>query len=311
MSLNRYPKQAICDFRKLKRDSLIKLLIHYGIPEANCTNLPDSELANSAAKIFMTSNVVEKDAIDTFMNKYCLSYSDPIRENFYSNNNVQLPPVCYQRMILDSEAPKIGEQIAARASDGIWIIGNIVDYDNKTQMYVVNEEDDPNQVMRLYYGSLKQNYNNINTVISGNKSAIKNNKNIISTGLFGINCRGNREINNIQNKNTFPRQICRLYDHTTHLVKGDRVYAVYPNTNTFYPAVVVRHPRFPSNNNQNKQSHNQNTNNNSWTVIVRFDGEGSDNRAAIPRRIPARFVLLANDLVSYSNEIDDDEGNEC
>lgn len=70
----------------------------------------------------------------------------------------------------------------------------------------------------------------------------------------------------------------RLDDTAIHLRKNDKVLAVFPDTTSFYKAVVVKNPKVP----------NQSSN---WDVIIRFDDDEDDSGVAPPRRVPARFVI--------------------
>lgn len=71
----------------------------------------------------------------------------------------------------------------------------------------------------------------------------------------------------------------RLEDTAVHLKKGDKVIAVFPDTTSFYRAVVVKNPKSPVHGNGG------------WDVIVRFFDDEDDNGKVPARRVPARFVL--------------------
>jgi len=70
----------------------------------------------------------------------------------------------------------------------------------------------------------------------------------------------------------------RLEDTSSHLRRVDRVLAVFPETTSFYPAVVAKNPKPPVSGSQ-------------WDVIVRFEGDEDDSGKAPPRKVPGRFVL--------------------
>lgn len=80
------------------------------------------------------------------------------------------------------------------------------------------------------------------------------------------------------------RDVKRLEDSASHLKKGDGVLAVFPDTTSFYRAVVAKNPKTPAHVNS------------SGDVIVRFEDDEDETGVAPPRRVPARFVLRRNDV---------------
>jgi SAGA-associated factor 29 len=135
-------------------------------------------------------------------------------------------------------------QVAAKApksEDSSWILGNVLEYDPKAQVYVVQDEDDVSRVMTVPYADVR-----------------------------------------------------RLEDSITNLRRGDRILAVFPETTSFYPAVVAKNPK-PSGNVQQAGA--------AWDVIVKFDDDEDVSGKNPARRVPARFVLRLED----QNESDDDE----
>lgn len=86
------------------------------------------------------------------------------------------------------------------------------------------------------------------------------------------------------------RDVRRLVDSGIHFRKHDKVLAVFPDTTSFYCAVIVKSPKPPS------QSHCN------WDIIVRFDDDDDNDEGIAPaRRIPARFVVPRQSI-----ETDDD-----
>ena len=80
------------------------------------------------------------------------------------------------------------------------------------------------------------------------------------------------------------RDVKRLEDSASHLRKGDAVLAVFPDTTSFYRAVVAKKPKAPAHVNS------------SWDVVVRFEDDEDETGVAPPRRVPARFVLKESDV---------------
>jgi hypothetical protein len=70
----------------------------------------------------------------------------------------------------------------------------------------------------------------------------------------------------------------RLEDNASDIRRGDVVHCVFPDTTSFYRAVVVKSPKVPS---QGQ----------TWEVVVRFDDDEDETGKAPPRRVPARFVM--------------------
>lgn len=89
------------------------------------------------------------------------------------------------------------------------------------------------------------------------------------------------------------QDVKRLEDTAAHLRRGDDVLAVFPETTSFYRAVVAKNPRPPQHGNS------------FWEVIVRFEDDEDETGKPPPRRVPARFVLLRSDVGDL------DEGDEA
>ena len=88
--------------------------------------------------------------------------------------------------------------------------------------------------------------------------------------------------------NLRPDDVKRLEDTTAHLRKGDKVLAVFPETTSFYRALVVKNPKAPG-----------------WEVIVRFEDDEDATGKAPARKVPARFVLRRSDVEAEDDEVDD------
>eukprot|EP01041_Mallomonas_annulata_P001112 gene1112-2162_t len=80
------------------------------------------------------------------------------------------------------------------------------------------------------------------------------------------------------------RDVKRLEDSASHIRKGDRVIAVFPDTTSFYRAAVVKNPKNPTHGNG------------AWEVVVRFHDDEDESGKTPPRRVPARFVLKHADI---------------
>lgn len=85
--------------------------------------------------------------------------------------------------------------------------------------------------------------------------------------------------------NLRPDDVKRLEDTTAHLRKGDKVLAVFPETTSFYRALVVKNPKAPG-----------------WEVIVRFEDDEDATGKAPARKVPARFVLRRSDVEPEDEE---------
>jgi hypothetical protein len=81
----------------------------------------------------------------------------------------------------------------------------------------------------------------------------------------------------------YSKVLC-LSDIPNNIQRGDRVQAVFPETTSFYPATVVKTPKQTS------------ASGSSWEIVVRFDGDEDNSGKPPPRRVPARFVVLAGDM---------------
>jgi hypothetical protein len=76
----------------------------------------------------------------------------------------------------------------------------------------------------------------------------------------------------------------RLEDSAAHLRRGDSVIAVFPETTSFYRAIVAKNPKPPQHGNGG------------WDVVCRFEDDEDMSGRAPPRRVPGRFVLRRADI---------------
>jgi hypothetical protein len=265
----RYPKNVVCDFRHLGRDSLIKLIDHYnkGYVKVQTYDLSETDLAIMVAKLFEMHQVSEVDTLDHFANKYCLSTMDSNNKSggkYASNRNNIITSrhsqnTNFERLQLDSEIAKVGEQVAAKVSskdeESAWILANVISYDPASNTYEVQDEDD-------------------NSKEDGNPTIT----------LSAIT------------------HVKRLYDNAAYLHKGDEVLAVFPDTTSFYHGVVVRNPRPPGMaTNSNESNHHSMANPAGWDVVIRFEDDEDDTGRSPPRKIPARFIMLVSDSLLPNN----------
>lgn len=94
----------------------------------------------------------------------------------------------------------------------------------------------------------------------------------------------------------------RLDDSSSHLRRGDQVLAVFPETTSFYNAVVVKTPKL-------QQQTNRSNSSSSLEVVVKFEDDEDENGRNPARRVPARFVLRRCDVEEDGNgDSDDDDG---
>jgi SAGA-associated factor 29 len=76
------------------------------------------------------------------------------------------------------------------------------------------------------------------------------------------------------------REVRRLEETTSHFRKGDGVLCVFPDTTSFYRAVVARNPKPPAHGNS------------SWDLVVRFEDDEDETGVAPPRRVPGRVLSI-------------------
>ena len=190
-------------------------------------------------RLFEATGIVEEVVVNKFVEKYCHAGADNSAGTKKKNSSAA-------REQLDREPALVGEQVAAKApakgdEEGSWILGNILEFDPRNQLYAVQDEDDVGRVMTLAYCDVR-----------------------------------------------------RLEDTCAHLRRGDKVYAVFPETTSFYPAVVAKNPKPPANPNS------------MWDVVVRFNDDEDESGKSPARRVPARFVLLKRDIdPNYESDEED------
>jgi hypothetical protein len=81
----------------------------------------------------------------------------------------------------------------------------------------------------------------------------------------------------------------RLDDSCANLRRGDQVLAVFPETTSFYRAVVVKTPKSPAN-----------------EVVVKFEDDEDEAGRNPARRVPARFVLRRSDVEDSDDSEEED-----
>jgi hypothetical protein len=89
-------------------------------------------------------------------------------------------------------------------------------------------------------------------------------------------------------------EVKRLEDRSSHLRRHDLVLAVFPETTSFYRAVVAKNPKPPAHFNA------------TWDLVVRFENDEDETGKNPARRVPARFVLRRSD-VEECEESDEEE----
>jgi SAGA-associated factor 29 len=75
----------------------------------------------------------------------------------------------------------------------------------------------------------------------------------------------------------------RLIDNASDIRKGDRVLAVFPETTSFYRAIVVKTPKPLTTGTAGL-----------WEVVVKFDDDEDDTGKPPPRKVPSRFVIRSS-----------------
>lgn len=176
--------------------------------------------------MFEATEVLEEDVLTKFVDKYCYAGTDTVpssKKRSFSS-----------RELLDKDPAAPGEQVAAKANradeDGAWILANVLEFDARNMIYVVQDEDDANRVISLHVHEVK-----------------------------------------------------RLEDTSSHLRRGDQVLAVFPETTSFYRAVVAKNPKAPAHVNA------------IWDVVVKFDDD-EDETGKNPAR---RFVYFLVSLLAF------------
>lgn len=147
-----YPRIST-NFRKLEKESLVKILKHYGVtPLADKTQ---ADLALLAARTFESHKLTETEVVDKFVGKFCRSTAD----STLMNKKRQRTQSFYREQ-LDSEPARAGEQVAAKVlatnENGSWILANTLEFDQTSQMYELQDEDDINRTMQLGFSEVKR-----------------------------------------------------------------------------------------------------------------------------------------------------------
>jgi hypothetical protein len=84
----------------------------------------------------------------------------------------------------------------------------------------------------------------------------------------------------------------RLDDSSASLRRGDLVLAVFPETTSFYRAVVVKTPTAGSGINE---------------VVVKFEDDEDEAGRNPARRVPARFLMRRSDVEETNEESEDED----
>ena len=79
------------------------------------------------------------------------------------------------------------------------------------------------------------------------------------------------------------RDVRKLEDSGAYLRKGDSVLAVFPETTSFYRAIVAKTPKSANASNVSD-------------VVVRFDDDDDESGRSPLRKVPARFVIKRSDV---------------
>lgn len=99
------------------------------------------------------------------------------------------------------------------------------------------------------------------------------------------------DVSRIMNLSFF--DVRKLLDNANHLRRGDVVLAVFPETTSFYRAVVAKNPK--------------NTGSNCYEVVVKFDDDEDESGKIPSRRVPSRFVLRRSDVEDEQEESEEED----
>jgi hypothetical protein len=89
----------------------------------------------------------------------------------------------------------------------------------------------------------------------------------------------------------------RLEDASSSMRRGDSVLAVFPETTSFYRAVVAKNPK----------TNTRDGGVNNGDVVVKFDDDEDESGKNPARRVPARFVLRRSDVEDQNNDSSDED----
>jgi len=252
-----YPAGLTVDFRKLTTRALLNYVSHHRISGIS-KDITQPKLACIIAQHFLGWKLEEENVLQSFCSSIGLSYggnraidSDNsfsprgFGEQAVPNSNSPTilskkrrhrPPTSseslnpskkYKLRVTDAALPS--EQVAAHVTttdeNGSWILARVVEYNSATNVYKVQDEDDPSKVMQLKW-----------------------------------------------------EDVLKLNDNTTSFSKGDKVLAMFPETTSFYRAVVSR-------------SVSSNFDDLERSVMVKFEDDEDETGHTPSRHISKRYVL--------------------
>lgn len=233
--------------------------------------------------------VLEHEVVSNVADKHCHAGAD---------SNVSKKKVTGAREQLAKEPAAEGEQVAAKVlksnEDGSWILGNVLQYDASTQTYVVQDEGEfVFQSVTLHTPFSASAFPPLRT--------LSNIWPLCMLHLYSTNCiyplysalcilLVSDDMNRVVTLSY--DDVRRLDDSSANLRRGDLVLAVFPETTSFYRAVVVKTPKVGAGGANSE-------------VVVKFKDDEDEAGRQPARRVPSRFVLVGG--VEEGEESEDED----
>ena len=288
----RYPRGVSVDFRTLSMSTQLAYIGHYGIPIS--AEAPPSELGVAVAQHFESVNINEEEAIGGFLARLEAGGSDDPH-----------PPPSPQAVAAAASSSGQGMKALSAAADQL-----LADYVRSTAKF------DGNALLpvRRKWKRRKFAANHGDQVAAKVTRTDENGSWILA---YVLRFYPESETYDVQDEDDTSKLIRLPWNHVMRLStgtegwfeKGARVMAIFPETTSFYRAIVSKQPTWTSGTSAEESAGGVGNAHKPRVkeVILKFEDDDDQESGKTPhRRVPSRYVIPLPQQYFYEDEDDVD-----
>ena len=273
----RYPRSVGVDFRTLPASTLLAYIGHHGIPLA--ADAPPSELGVAVAHHFDTLEVEEEGAIGAFLSRLQLGRA--------SNDGALLPPTAS-----DSSTSSNMSMLNAVASH------YLADYVRESTYFDGHALSPSRRKWKRRKFAAGQG----DQVAAKVTRTDENGSWILA---YVLRYYPESETYDVQDEDDTSKLIRLPWNHVMRLStgqegwldKGSKVMAIFPETTSFYRAIVSKHPVWTDG-----KGEGDNGKPRVKEVILKFEDDEDQDGKTPHRRVPSRYVIPVPQRYFYEDE---------
>jgi len=286
----RYPRGVSTDFRTLAPATLLSYIGHYAIPIHDGNTAPPSELGVAVANHFENLDVNEEEAIGGFLARLECGGGDSPH-----------PPLSSIQPSEDSKQSSVGMNSLAAAADQL-----LADYVRSTTVFDgMSLDSNRRRWKRRKFAATQGDQ------VAAKVTRTDENGSWILAHVLRFYAES--ETYDVQDEDDTSKLIRLPWNHVMRLStgtegwfqKGQRVMAIFPETTSFYRAIISKHPVWTSGVSADENSGVGNAHKpRVKEVILKFEDDEDADGKTPHRRVPSRYVIPLP--AKYYYEDDDD-----